>query len=185
MMLKKFAAIAALVLAMAIHTPAMAQLTGSNFAGRKPVIINNASDYLTLSDFTFENTYRDRSTRFIQNLKWTNSGTKPIIAFEVVMLFYDPFNRPITRAGGRWLVPGHNSANWSALAPGQTDGDGLIGFRDEDAFFGVAYVRAIRFDDGTVWTSNQTEVERAIRAELPQLREVGELEPTPQPAPER
>tara|TARA_R110002124_G_scaffold159007_2_gene326202 strand:- start:9296 stop:9853 length:558 start_codon:yes stop_codon:yes gene_type:complete len=185
MMLKKFAAIAALVMAMSIHTPAMAQLSGSNFAGRKPVIINNASDYLTLSDFTFENTYRDRSTRFIQNLKWTNSGTKPIIAFEVVMLFYDPFNQPITGSGGRWLVPGHDSANWSPLAPGESDGDGLIGFREQDAFFGVAYVRAIRFDDGTVWTSNQAEVERSIRGELPQLREVGELEPTPTAPPER
>ncbi|MBU4137994.1 MAG: hypothetical protein KJ690_16445 [Alphaproteobacteria bacterium] len=184
-MLKKLAAIAALVMAMAIHTPAMAQLTGSNFAGRKPVIINNAADYLTLSDFTFENTYRDRSTRFIRDLKWANTGSKPIIAFEVVMLFYDPFNRPIAGAGGRWLVPGHNSANWSALAPGQTDGDGLIGLRDQNAFFGIAYVRAIRFDDGTVWTSNQAEVERSIRAELPQLREIGELEPTPQPAADR
>ena len=185
MMLRKFAALAALLVAISLHTPAMAQLAAPNFAGRKPVIINNASEHLTLSDFTFENTYRDRSTRFIQNLKWTNSGTKPIIAFEVVMLFYDPFNRPITRAGGRWLVPGHDSANWSALAPGESDGDGLIGFRDEDAFFGVAYVRAIRFDDGTVWTSNQAEVERSIRGELPQLREVGELEPTAPPTPER
>ena len=185
MMLKKLAAIAALVMAMAIHTPAMAQLGGSNFAGRKPVIINNASEHLTLSDFKFENTYRDRSTRFVRELKWANTGSKTIIAFEVVMLFYDPFNRPISGSGGRWLVPGHNSANWSPLLPGQTDGDGLIGLGDEDAFFGIAYVRAIRFDDGTVWTSNQADVERSIRAELPQLREIGELEPTPQPTADR
>lgn len=181
-MLKKLAAIAALMMAISLQTPAVAQ---SNFAGRKPVIINNASEYLTLSGFTFENTYRDRSNRFVRNLRWTNSGAKPIIAFEVVMLFYDPFNRQISGSGGRWLVPGHNSANWSALTPGESDSDGLISLRDEDAFFGVAYVRAIRFDDGTVWTSNQTEVERSIRAELPQLREIGELEPTPQPTADR
>lgn len=185
MMLKKLAAIAALIMAVSLQTPAMAQMTGSNFAGRKPVIINNASEHLTLSDFKFENTYRDRSTRFVRELKWANSGSRPIIAFEVVMLFYDPFNRPIAGSGGRWLVPGHNSANWSALAPGQTDGDGLIGLGDEDAFLGIAYVRAIRFDDGTVWTSNQAEVERSIRAELPQLREIGELEPTPQSTADR
>lgn len=185
MTLRQLAALAALITAIAFQTPAFAQSGGTNFAGRKPVIINNAAEYLTLSDFSFENTYRDRSTRFVRELKWSNTGSTPIIAFEVVMLFYDPFNRPISGSGGRWLVPGHNSADWSPLAPGQSDSDGLIGIREENAYFGVAYVRAIRFDDGTVWTSNQSEVERAIRAELPQLREVGELDPTPRAPPER
>ena len=168
-----------LILAMAFSDIAFAQYGSSNFANRRPVIINNASEHLSLSDFEFQNTYRDRSTRFIRNLKWSNTGSKPITAFEVVMVFYDPFNRPISGAGGRWLVPGNNSANWSPLLPGQSSGDGLIGLRDQHAYFGIVYVRAIRFEDGTVWNSNTSDVERQIKSELPQLRELGELEPTP------
>lgn len=174
---------AGVLMALALATPAAAQFGDQNFAGRRPVLINNALEHLTLSDFTFTNTYRDRSTRFVTNLKWSNSGDRAITAFEVVMLFYDPFNRPLTGPGGRWLIAGHNSANWSPLAPGQSDGDGLIGLREEDAFTGVAYVRAIRFEDGTVWYSDQTAVERDLRATVPQLREIGRIDPGEKPAP--
>ena len=175
---------AACVAALLLTAPAAAA-QDSNFAGRQPVVINNAAQHVTLSDFTFQNTYRDRSTRFLTNLKWTNTGQKPITAFEVVMLFYDPFNRPLLGPGGRWLIPGHDSANWAALAPGESDSDGTIGFRDEDAFTGVVYVRAIRFEDGTVWYSNQNEVEQKIKASIPQLREVGQIDPGPKAPPEK
>lgn len=178
-LLPAFAAAALLFAA----TTASAQLNGQNFADRKPVLINNAAEYVTLSDFTFVNAYRDRNTRFLTNLKWTNTGSKAITAFEVVMLFYDPFNRPLRSPSGRWLIPGHDSADWSPLAPGETASDGTIGLRDEDAFTGAVYVRAIRFEDGTVWYSTQSEVERDLTVAIPQLRETGDIDPGSRPVP--
>lgn len=164
--------------------PSEAQLgsSSSNFAGRQAFIINNAPEHLILSGFAFRNEYSDRSMRFMRDLKWTNSGQRAITAFEVVMLFYDPFNRAITGSGGRWLVTGTNSANWSLLQPQQTNGDGLIGLSTENAFSGIVYVRAIRFEDGTVWYCNDTDVEKQIKALIPALKEVGPIDPGATPA---
>lgn len=161
---------------------ANAQLN-TNFAEREAHVINNAGQYVALSDFTFQNAYRDRADRFLTNLKWTNTGDKPITAFEVVMLFYDPFNRQISSPSGRWMITGQDSANWTSLQPGQTKGDGTIGYGSEKAFTGVVYVRAIRFEDGSVWYSNQSEVENKIEALIPNLTEIGPIDPGAKPPP--
>lgn len=151
-----------------------------NFEGRQAVIIDNASAYLTLSDFKFENSFRNSSIRLTTNLSWTNRSTQPIIAFEVVILRYDPFNRPIP-GGGTWLITGKNSGDWGALLPDASSSDGLIGFDDEPVMTSVVYVRAIRFEDGTVWMANTNEVTKLIQTKLPQLRELGDVSPKAQP----
>lgn len=171
--------LALLVCAVPAHSQNFA--LKQNFPDRKAVVINNATPSLTLSDFSFTNEYRDRSTKGVTMLKWTNTGDKAITAFEVVILYYDPFNRPMSQ-GGRWLIPGHDSANWTPLNPGESATDGTIGFTDSDAYTGIVYVRAIRFSDGTVWSSNQAQLETRIKTELPQLREIGTLDPGPKKA---
>lgn len=179
MRLKVFALLIAMTFAGG--EPTYAQVGAMNFTNRQAVIINNAAAYLTLSDFKFENSYYNRDTRLITNLKWSNTGDRAVTAFEVVTLYFDPFNRSMTN-GGRWLIPGHDSANWNPLLPGESDGDGLIAFSEVKAFTAIVYVRAIRFEDGSVWNSNQSEVEQKIRASMPQLKELGPLDPGPKAA---
>jgi hypothetical protein len=168
------AALMAILLSVGTSNAQMA----NNFPDRRAVIIDNAAPALELSDFSFSNEYSRSSDRRITRLKWKNAGTKPITAFELVTLYYDPFNRPMAD-GGRWLITGHNSANWAPLGIGESSADGAIGISDSDALTAIVYVRAIRYSDGTVWTSNQQEVEQRVKAALPQLRDVGALDPGP------
>jgi hypothetical protein len=44
-------------------------------------------------------------------MKWKNVADQPIVAFEIVILKYDPFDRRLI--GGRWTVTGRNSADWT------------------------------------------------------------------------
>jgi hypothetical protein len=155
----------------------------NNFPDRRAVIINNAPEGIELSAFSFGNEYSRSSFRDVTRLKWKNVGQKPITAFEVIIRYYDPFNRPMND-GGRWMITGHDSANWTPLGSGETSGDGLIGFRSSEALTAMVYVRAIRFADGTVWTSNLSEVEQRLKRELPQLKDVGTLDPGPKKQPD-
>lgn len=167
-------------LAFAPAGAALAQIN-ENFPNRQAIIINNGAPNVSLSGFDFANTYSDSRTRLNTDLKWTNTGSKAITAFEVVVLYFDPFNQPMPLIGGRWLIPGHNSANWTALQPGQADGDGLIAYEDENAYTAVVYVRAIRFEDGSVWYSNQAEVAAQVKTAVPTLTALPSLDPEPKP----
>lgn len=146
-----------------------------NFSDRKAYVINN-SPFLELSNFKFSNQFRDHRYVLITDLSWKNVGTVPITAFEIVLAYYDPFNRSI-RAGGRWLVPGTNSANYAPLAPGASSSDGTIGFRTEDAYTGFAFVRAARLQDGTVWMFKEKSVEAEIKKRLPQIKDFANINP--------
>ena len=160
--------------------PATAQNIANNFADRKAVIINNAEDSIKLSQFSFRNfTLSTGVVRFAEDLTWTNTSDKAVTAFEVVLLYYDPFNRAMPGLSGRRLVTGHDSANWSPLKSGEKDGDGLLSYGAKDAYTGIVYVRAIRFEDGTFWYSNQSQVEKQIAAAIPSLKEIGQLDPGP------
>jgi hypothetical protein len=154
----------------------LAQSAPINFKNRQAIVINNAPTQIELSGFRFENEYRQSRDRLVTNLSWKNTAATPITAFEIVILRYDPFNRPI-RGGGRWMITGHNSANWSALMPGESSSDGLIGFDSDAVMTSIVYVRAIRFEDGSVWNADISFVERAIRQQLPVLKELGTVSP--------
>jgi len=156
---------------------ALAQTDKLNFPNRQAVIINNANSYVDLTSFGFENRYSQSTFRLITNLAWKNVSTKPITAFEVVVLKYDPFNRPIF-GGGQWMITGHNSGDWTPLMPGQSSNDGLVGYESEPVLTSVVYVRAIRFQDGNVWSADLPAVEKAIRQKLPVLKDLGEVSPS-------
>jgi len=100
-------------------------------------MINNCP-FVELSNFSFENRYADRATRFYQNLSWRNIGSQPLVAFEIVILKYDPFNRRLI--GSPWTVTGKNSADWRPLALGESNRDGTTGYGDEEVFTAIAYV---------------------------------------------
>ena len=105
-----------------------------NFDSRRPVIIDTSS-HIELTSFVFGNVRDDRSSlEFRSRYTWKNIGEQTVVAFEIVMLKYDPFNRPLR--GSRMVVPGHTSANWSHLRPGQSDSDASISLGSENVFTG-------------------------------------------------
>jgi len=169
---------ATLIIALFTATPnvAAAQAEKMNFRDRQAVVIDNASQLVTLSGFRFQNEYSQSRIRLHTDLSWKNTSSKAITAFEVVILRYDPFNRPLY-GGGRWLVTGHNSGDWTPLSPGQSSNDGLLGFDDEPVLTSVVYVRAIRFEDGSVWNFDPKSVEKAIHDKLPILKDIGNVNP--------
>jgi hypothetical protein len=157
----------------------------SNFPDRRAIIVNNCP-HVELSDFKYGNKtpFSSTVTRFEQDLKWKNVSTQPIVAFEIVILKYDPFDRRLI--GSRWLVGGRNSANLTPLPPGASSGDGTISYRDEDVFTAIAYIRHVRLQDGTIWTADDEQLLAAVRAAAPFLKEFGDLKPDAKPPqPER
>jgi hypothetical protein len=171
------AAVAAMMVAIAASSPGAAQDARMNFADRRAVLINNAETMVKLSDFSFGNSFGQVGTQMTTSLKWTNAGQKDITAFEVVLAYFDPFNRPILGPGGSWMITGHDSANWAPLHPGETDGDGLRHVSDEPVYTAIVYVRSIRFADGTVWSAPVLDVEQRIKESLPELRDLSNVNP--------
>jgi hypothetical protein len=156
-----------------LSSPAHSQII--NFKDRQAIIINNAPQQIELSAFKLENKFVSPGLRLYTDLKWKNTSNKPITAFEVVILRYDPFNRYMP-GGGRWMITGNNSADWSPLMPGQSSADGLSGY-GEAVMTSIVYVRAIRYEDGGVWTADIPAVEAAIRQRLPVLKDLGNVNP--------
>lgn len=147
----------------------------TNFPGAQAHILNECP-HVELSDFSFKNAYDDRRRdyRFQQNLSWKNVGKADLIAFEIVLVKYDAFNRHMRSS--RWSVTGKNSADWNPLKPGESSSDGTIGYGMEEVYTGFAYVSAARLSDGTVWRADSTKIQAKIKAALPGLREVGDIE---------
>lgn len=179
-MLKAIAVALMMMLAGAGVASAQDMQTKMNFASRQAEVINNAPQLIELSGFKYSNVYRNSSFRLTTDLAWTNRSSQPVLAFEVVILRYDPFNRPIS-GGGTWMINGKNSGDWSPLQPGEKSADGLIGYDSQPVMTSVAYVRAVRLADGTVWTANIPEVSKLIQSKLPQLHELGEINPKLEP----
>lgn len=166
-------------LAFAAVLPATAQ--DSNFPDRKAIILNTCP-HVELSNFSFANRYADRRSRFEQHLSWKNVGSQPLAAFEIVVLKYDAFDQRVI--GTRWAVTGKNSADWRPLAPGDVGSDGTIGYGTEEVFTAIAYVRAARLGDGTVWRANEVEVMNSLRKVAPGIKEFGSVKPDPKQKPE-
>ncbi|MAC89380.1 hypothetical protein [Maricaulis sp.] len=165
------------LIAICMTSSALAQQL--NYADRQAHLINN-SPFIELFEFSFANEYRNRDYRLVTHLSWRNVGDSPITAFEVVIAYFDPFNRPVM-SGGRWLIPGNNSGNWAPLEPGAESADGLIGHRAQDVFTAFVYVRAIRLENGTVWTFDEDEIRATIQQRLPEVRSFENVSPALNP----
>jgi hypothetical protein len=157
--------------------PALAQRDMvSDYPERKALVLNNCP-FIELSDFHFNNAPLASPPRFRQDLRWKNVGTQPIVAFEVVILKYDAFDRRLL--GTRWTVTGTNSADWRALAPGASSQDGTLSSGIEEVFTAIAYVRIARLQDGTVWSANDATLRRALQGVAPGIRDFGDVKPDP------
>ena len=82
------------------------------------------------------------------------------------------------------MVTGQNSGDWRPLGPGEKSGDGLSSYDSEPVLTAIAYVRSIRFNDGTVWTADISAITRDIQSRLPELKELGDVSPDKESKPE-
>lgn len=147
-----------------------------NFPDRKAIILN-ISPHVKITSFAFENTLEGRvaSSRNSFTYQWKNVGALPVLAFELVTLKYDPFDEPMT--GSRILVAGKNSADFTPLQPGETSGDGTIGYGQTHVLTAIVYVRAVRFTDGTLWRADPSVVAAEVKKAAPRIKDAGPLVP--------
>lgn len=151
---------------------------GPNYPGRRAISLD-VSPYLMITGFSFQNLdWREggkqtegHSFRF----QWTNTGTQPIVAFEVVTLLYDPFNEPLP--GRRWIVGGHNRENFSPLVPGESSQETITGPGHVQAYTAIAYVRTVRLSDGRIWRVDDSVLTRELRRRAPNPDNLGPLVP--------
>jgi hypothetical protein len=158
-------------------TPSVVDAQGNwNFPDRKAIVLD-ICPHLKITRFTFENTVEGRvsSSRNTFTYQWRNAGTVPILAFELVTLKYDPFDEPVT--GSRTLVAGKNSADFTPLQPGETSGDGTIGYGHTHVLTAIVYVRVVRFTDGTLWRSDPALIAAEVRKAAPRIKDAGPLVP--------
>jgi hypothetical protein len=145
-----------------------------SYPDRKALIDNNCP-YVRLSDFSFENRYERNSRHFVQSMTWTNIGGQSIVAFEIVILKYDAFNQRIN--GLSWTITGNDSDNWMPLQPGNTGSDMTFALTTEEVFTSIAYVRAVRFKNGTIWRVNAKELLEWLHDFAPDIEQFGNLNP--------
>lgn len=176
--MKAISVIAALAVAYTFTAGA-----AQNYPDRKAHTIN-ICPHVEITRFSYANEDRDRGrglstdTRFVTNYSWKSTAQQPIVALEIVMVKYDAFDERLI--GSRFIVQGVSSVNWSPLQPGQSSADGSIGFRDEDVFTAIAYVRRVRLSDGTVWRVDENKLLEELRKVAPAIRNPGSLAPDPQ-----
>jgi len=132
---------------------------------------------LEIVKYSFCNTDGARFTgQFTEELTWRNTGNIAITAYEIVTIKYDAFNRRVL--GSRATFGGVSSANWTPLQPGASGTDGLLEPGISHVFTGVAYVSAVRYSDGRVWTVEQARLAEEVRRRVAaDFRDLGDLNP--------
>jgi hypothetical protein len=138
-------------------------------------LIDNNCPYVKLTNFWFENRNERNGRHFVQSITWTNVGGQPIVAFEIVILRYDAFNQRIN--GLSWTITGNDSDNWMPLQPGYMGSDMAFGLTMEEVFTSIAYVRAVRFKNGTIWRANAKELLERLRNVAPDIEQFGNVNP--------
>jgi len=172
--MKTFAVIVALLF-VSVQASAQRDMI-SDYPDAKALVLNNCP-FIELSDFHFGNAPLATPAGFQQNLKWKNTASQPIVAFEVVILKYDAFDGRLL--GSKWTVTGTNSADWRPLPPGASNGDGTRSYGTEEVFTAIAYVRIARLQDGSIWRANEATVRTALHSIAPGIKDFGDVKPDP------
>jgi hypothetical protein len=178
--MRKMLLLNAIVAIAAVAVPGLAPAQGKwNFPDRKAIVLD-ISPHVKIRNFSFQNTLEGRaaSSRNEFNYQWKNMSSEPVLAFEIVTLKYDPFDEPMT--GSRLMVAGKNSADFTPLMPGESNGDGTLAYGHTHVLTAIAYVRAVRFTDGTLWRADPTIVMAEVSKAAPRIRNAGPLVPEPE-----
>lgn len=162
-----------LVIALIVLVSAIAHAQYS-YPTRRALVADVCPD-LKITSFSFDDVYERSSNRFKTSYAWRNQGEKDIIAFEFVVVRFDPFNDSLI--GFRSVMPGHNSATYKPLKKGEEDADGSSSFSSSKTYTAFAYIRSIRYSDNTVWRAATEDVIAAIKKQAPDILDPGSVDP--------
>ena len=105
--------------------------------------------------------YREDTSRTVRegiyhSVNYTNTSNRPIVAVRIAFVSFNVFNTYINRFAGismDVIVPGNDDRGaW------RTNPSGAFSF-----LTGVAYVSAVRFQDGTIWEADNEVVLEELR----------------------
>lgn len=144
---------------------------GDNFSQRR-ALVHNAAPMIEISSYRFCNSQGEGlKGQFIDSLSWKNTGNQPIVAFELLLLRFDPFDRPMKH---RILtLPGRAAGGWQILDPGQQVQDSFADSGSQTVMTGIAVVRSVRLANGEVWQADAQVLQAALQTLAPQIKEWG------------
>jgi len=169
----------ALALSMAAAPESAAQLftTSRNFSDRQAITVNNLSNVLEITRFEFGNRTGGTSLHPAIELTVINRASQPIVYYEIGLVRFDPINRRIiappqftARVGLAATIMNNNT--WRPLPAGQTsslgEGHEPVGSL-VTTYTAIAYVQAVRLQDGTVFRTDPTEMRSLLARQFPQF----------------
>lgn len=150
-----------------------------NYPDRQAITINNLSDVVSITDFSFGNRFNTTTDRPVPwvVIDLTNRTDQPIVYIQVVLLRWNPVNEPIEAEHtlisfrGRDLV--EMNEPWSTLAGGATS-QTRVGWGNDaaatDTFTAILFVRSVRLQDGTVFRADTDALRTQIAERYPMLQ---------------
>lgn len=149
-----------------------------NYPDRQAITINNLSDVVSISNFSFGNRFNTTVDRPIPWVLFdlTNRTDQPIVYLQVVLLRWNPVNEPIeaerTLISFRGPDLVEKTEPWSTLARGVTLEARVPSPADAaatDTFTGILFVRSVRLQDGTVFRADTDALRAQIAERYPML----------------
>jgi hypothetical protein len=169
-----------LALSIASSAAVAADYCKLNYASRA-ALVADICPHLKIVAFSVGNSLDGPgySPTFREEFTWQNTGQKDIIALELGVLKWDPFNEAMI--GSRLILPGRTDGGYRVLKPGEKDSDAALDYGHEHTYTAIGYVNRIRFGDGSVWTSDPVDLAREVKRLAPQVLGLGRLEPPGKP----
>ena len=169
----------ALALTLSLSPEATAQLFAAtrNFSDRQAITVNNLNNVLEITSFEFGNRTGGTSLHPAIELTVVNRASQAIVYYEIGFVRFDPINRRITappqltaRAGLAATIMNNN--NWRPLPAGQASSI-AEGYEIRGSlittYTTIAYVQAVRLQDGTVFRTDPLEMRTLLARQFPQF----------------
>lgn len=123
--------------------------------------------FIRLTIFNINKSYvQGEGMRRDYTLTWSNNGKKGVVALEVRLLKFNPFNERL--GDSAFIFPGHRGVNLP-LEPTESGSGRIRASFDKELFTALAYVSKIRFTDGMVWRASPAAVAAQIKVAVPSL----------------
>jgi hypothetical protein len=161
---KKIFAALCLFSALAISSVASAQI--KDFERTLSLTINQSPDIKITEFYFFRYVSAMGKATSESRYKYRNVGKQDVIAFELSILRFDPFDRQLPTI--KSLIPGFSARDYASLPPDIGYEDGLYA-PDLIVFTSIIFVAAVRRQDGTVWRYDRAALKKEIAARFPSI----------------
>jgi hypothetical protein len=126
------------------------------------VILKQVGSPLTITQYSTKFRSASSASRYssgnpdeiVHTVNYTNSSSKNIVALQIGLASFDAFNGFMGRFSG-WAV---QKIAASESQKGEWDQRPYAAFSFESFGTGVAYVNAVRFEDGSIWRANLKDI---------------------------